>query len=118
MLLMRLCWQSPRQKTSNESAGCRVVLRVGRVVACGVVFDVYKEGRKVKMSWNIYDVEVGAYIETQVSNKRGGHNLDGAIIKGIIKDIVVTHNMVRLESGWCCHTKDTLLTYVPRKGGE
>ena len=63
--------------------------------------------------WNLNDVSKGDYIEVQVINKRGDRNLDGVIMFGKIKDIVTTHKMVRLESGWCCHTKDTLVKHIP-----
>ena len=59
--------------------------------------------------WSLEDVSVGDYIEVQIVNKKGDRNLDGAILRGRIKDIVPAHSMVRLESGWCCHTKDRLL---------
>jgi hypothetical protein len=65
------------------------------------------------MMWNVENMSVGDYIEVQVINKRGDRNLDGAIIYGKIKDLVPSHRMVRLESGWCCHTKDELLKHVP-----
>lgn len=63
------------------------------------------------MTWKLADVNVGDYIEVEIVNKHGDHNLDGMILKGTIKDVVSTHNMVRLESGWCCHTKDLLVTH-------
>lgn len=64
--------------------------------------------------WSVSDVAVGDYIEVQVINKHGDRNLDGAIIKGTVKDLVPDHKMVRLESGWCCHTKDRLLKRVAK----
>jgi len=61
--------------------------------------------------WKVEDMAVGDYIMVQVVNKRRDQNLDGAIIRGKIKDLVPSHNMVRLKSGWCCHTKDRLLKH-------
>ena len=61
--------------------------------------------------WKVEDMEVGDYIEVQIINKHRDHNLDGCILRGNIKDVVPSHNMVRLESGWCCHTKDRLLKH-------
>ena len=64
-------------------------------------------------TWSLDDVSVGDYIEVQIVNKKGDCNLDGMILCGRIKDIVPKHSMVRLESGWCCHTKDRLLKLEP-----
>ena len=61
--------------------------------------------------WNLNDISVGDTIEVEVVNKRGDRNLDGARIRGKIKDVIHAHNMVRLESGWCCHTKDRLIRH-------
>ncbi len=61
--------------------------------------------------WKVENMEVGDYIEVQIVNKHGDRNLDGGILSGRIKDLVPSHNMVRLESGWCCHTKDRLLKH-------
>jgi hypothetical protein len=61
--------------------------------------------------WKVEDMEVGDYISVQVVNKKRDRNLDGAIISGKIKNLVYSYNMVRLESGWCCHTKDRLLKH-------
>ena len=61
--------------------------------------------------WKVEDVQVGDYISVQISNPRGDRNLDGAILRGKVKDLDPSHNMVRLESGWCCHTKDRLLEH-------
>lgn len=63
------------------------------------------------MNWKVEDMAVGDYIECRVINKKGGRNLDGTILRGKIKDLVPSHNMVRLKSGWCCHTKDELLVH-------
>jgi hypothetical protein len=60
--------------------------------------------------WSVSDMEMGDTIKVMVNN-RGSRNLDGAIIGGTIKDLEPDYNMVRLESGWCCHTKDTLLLH-------
>ena len=65
--------------------------------------------------WNLNDVSVGDSIEVEVINKRGDRNLDGARIGGTIKDIVESHDMVRLESGWCCHTKDRLVSHLRKR---
>ncbi len=67
------------------------------------------------MIWEISDMEIGDYIEVQVVNKKGDRNLDGSVIKGTIIEIVHSHDMVRLKSGWCCHTKDTLLEHVKKE---
>jgi hypothetical protein len=61
--------------------------------------------------WKMENMGIGDYISVQVVNKRGDQNLDGAIISGKIKDLVPNYDMVRLESGWCCHTKDRLLKH-------
>ena len=63
------------------------------------------------MSWKVSDVKVGDFISTKVVNKKGDRNLDGSIIEGKIVELVPSHNMVRLESGWCCHEKDELLEH-------
>jgi hypothetical protein len=61
--------------------------------------------------WEVSDMKVGDYIEVQIINKKGDRNLDGAILKGKIKDLEPSYKMVRLESGWCCHTEDKLLVH-------
>jgi len=61
--------------------------------------------------WKVEDMIAGDYISVQVINKKGDRNLDGAIISGKVKDLVPSYDMVRLESGWCCHTKDKLLKH-------
>jgi hypothetical protein len=61
--------------------------------------------------WKVEDMAVGDYISVQIINKHGDRNLDGCILSGKIKDLVLSHNMIRLESGWCCHTKDRLLKH-------
>ena len=61
--------------------------------------------------WSVENMAVGDTIKVMVINKRGDHNLDGAIISGVIKDLEPSYKMVRLESGWCCHTKDKLLSH-------
>ena len=68
------------------------------------------------MYWRVSDMRVGDFISTQVVNKKGDRNLDGSIISGKIKDLEPSYNMVRLESGWCCHTKDKLLEHTPQIG--
>ena len=66
-------------------------------------------------NWNIEDMAIGDYIIVQVVNKKGDRNLDGAILRGKIKELEPFYNMVRLESGWCCHTKDKLLKHERRE---
>jgi hypothetical protein len=66
--------------------------------------------------WRVEDMRAGDYVSVRIVNKRGDHNLDGGILRGIIKDMVVEHRMVRLESGWCCHEKDDLLEH--REAGK
>ncbi len=61
--------------------------------------------------WNVEDMAVGDIIKVMVVNKKGDRNLDGVIISGRIKDLEPKYDMVRLESGWCCHTKDRLLDH-------
>lgn len=61
--------------------------------------------------WNVEDMAIGDYISTGIMNKMGDRNLDGAVLRGTIVELVPSHNMVRLESGWCCHTKDKLLEH-------
>ena len=68
-------------------------------------------GKEAKMSWKVSDMEIGDNIVVQVVNKKGDRNLDGTILRGTIKELVPSHNMVRLESGWCCHVKDKLLKH-------
>lgn len=63
------------------------------------------------MSWSLDDVEVGDYMRTRVSNPKGDRNLDGAVMAGIVEELVPKHQMARLSSGWCVHTKDELLTH-------
>ncbi len=62
--------------------------------------------------WNLADVAVGDYIEVRIENKQGDRNLDGCVVYGRVKDIVPGHRMVRLDSGWCAHTKDTLIKHT------
>jgi len=64
--------------------------------------------------WRVEDINVGDFIRVLIENKRGDRNLDGTILSGKVKDLVPDYKMVRLESGWCCHTKDRLLEH--RKG--
>jgi len=61
--------------------------------------------------WRVEDMQVGDFIRVRIINKRGDRNLDGMELSGKIKDLVQSHQMVRLESGWCCHTKDELLEH-------
>lgn len=63
--------------------------------------------------WEVSDMAVGDTVSVQIVNKKGDRNLDGGILEGKIKDLVPEYNMVRLESGWCCHTKDRLLKHEP-----
>lgn len=65
----------------------------------------------MKRYFSLDGVEVGDYVAVRVENKKGDRNLDGAIIKGKVKDLVPKHSMARLESGWCVHTKDVLLEH-------
>lgn len=65
--------------------------------------------------WVVSDMRPGDFIRVQIENKRGDRNLDGATLSGVIQECVPSHDMVRLESGWCCHTKDHLLEHV--RGG-
>ena len=62
--------------------------------------------------WNVEDMTVGDTIKVMVVNKKGDKNLDGCILSGRIKDLKPEYDMVRLESGWCCHTKDRLLEHT------
>ena len=64
--------------------------------------------------WKVNDMKVGDTIAVQVTNKKGDRNLDGVIIQGTIKDLEPDYKMVRLESGWCCHTKDKLLKHTKK----
>ena len=61
--------------------------------------------------WHVEDTRIGDFIRVQIINKKGDRNLDGMILEGKIKDLVPSHGMVRLESGWCCHTKDLMLEH-------
>ncbi|KKK94593.1 hypothetical protein LCGC14_2681250 [marine sediment metagenome] len=61
--------------------------------------------------WRVEDVQPGDYISVQISNPHGDRNLDGVILRGKVKDLVPSHRMIRLENGWCCHTKDRLLEH-------
>jgi len=69
----------------------------------------------MEQHWRVEDMAVGNYIVVQIVNKKGDRNLDGAILKGKITELIPSHNMVRLDSGWCCHTKDKLLEYTKEK---
>ncbi len=64
--------------------------------------------------WCVSDVAVGDYIEVQIINKKGDRNLDGAVIRGVIKELHPDYKAVEVESGWWCHTKDKLLKRVAR----
>ena len=66
---------------------------------------------RIASGWDIESVRPGDYIRVEVVNKRGDCNLDGATISGIVKEVVVSHRMVRLDSGWCCHAKDLLIEH-------
>lgn len=61
--------------------------------------------------WNVEDMEVGDYIVIQIRSKHGDRYLDGCTISGKIKELVPSHDMVVLESGWGCHTTDKLLKH-------
>ena len=65
--------------------------------------------------WNLDDVEIGDFIKVQIINKRGDRNLDGAVMKGTIKELVPSHRFARLDSGWCAHTKDILLEHKKKE---
>ena len=62
--------------------------------------------------WEVDDMKVGDYISVQVINKKGDRNLDGVILSGVIMELKPDYKMVKLESGWCCHTKDRLLKHT------
>jgi len=68
--------------------------------------------------WKVEDMQVGDYIAVRVNNPHGDRNLDGVIIGGKIKDLEPSLNMVRLDTGWCCHTKDQLLGHVPTEAPQ
>lgn len=61
----------------------------------------------------IYNKEIGVgdFVRVVVVNKKGDRNLDGTVISGVVKDEVPSHNMLRLESGWCVHAKDRLVEH-------
>lgn len=61
--------------------------------------------------WRVEDVKIGDYISVKISNPHGDRNLDGVVLRGKITALYPSHKMVRLESGWCCHTKDRLLEH-------
>jgi len=63
--------------------------------------------------WNLDDVSVGDYVKVEVVNKHGDRNLDGAQMDGIVTELVPSHNMARLDSGWCVHAKDKLVEHRP-----
>ncbi|MEE9568333.1 MAG: hypothetical protein V3W37_03015 [Candidatus Binatia bacterium] len=65
--------------------------------------------------WNLDSVRVGDYVEVEVVNKYGDRNLDGMILKSMVTDLVPTHNMARLNTGWCIHTKDRLVTHTTKE---
>ena len=64
--------------------------------------------------WKVGDMAIGDFVEVQVMNKKGDRNLDGMILRGIIKELSPSHNMVKLHTEWCCHTKDKLLKHIPK----
>jgi len=64
--------------------------------------------------WKVEDMAIGDFVEVQVMNKKGDRNLDGMILRGIIKELSPSHNMVKLHTEWCCHTKDKLLKHIPK----
>jgi len=66
------------------------------------------------MSWDLSAVEVGDYIKVQIVNKKGDRNLDGGTLAGTIVEINSTYQQAQLDTGWCVHTKDTLLEHKPR----
>ncbi len=68
--------------------------------------------------WKVEDMQVGDYISVRVNNPHGDRNLDGVIIGGKIKDLEPSLKMVRLDTGWCCHTKDHLLGHVPTEAPQ
>ena len=70
-----------------------------------------EEGGGMMEHWKVEDMSVGDIIKIMIINKNSDRNLDGTILSGRIKDLVPKHNMVRLESGWCCHIKDRLLRH-------
>lgn len=61
--------------------------------------------------WHVEDVRPGDYIEVQIENKLGDRYLDGVVLRGTVKELVPDYGMVRLDTGWCAHTKDHLLTH-------
>jgi len=64
--------------------------------------------------WKVEDMAIGDFLEVEVINKKGDRNLDGSIIRGTIVELVPSHNMVKLHTEWCCHTKDKLLRHIPK----
>ncbi len=63
------------------------------------------------MYWLVEDMNIGDFIKVEIINETGDRNLNKERLSGKIKDLVPSHNMVRLESGWCCHTKDRLIEH-------
>lgn len=70
--------------------------------------------------FDLTDIAVGDFVTVEVVNKRGDRNLDGARLSGVVKELVPGHNMARLESGWCVHTKDRLVEHrqAPKEVGR
>jgi len=65
------------------------------------------------MGW-LDSVSVGDWVEVEIINPHGDRNLDGGILKGTVTEIVGSpHYMVRLDTGWCAHSKDRLLEHRP-----
>jgi len=63
------------------------------------------EQRKLRLE----DVSVGDYIEVRIGD--AGH-LSGGLLFGNIVEINPNHGLVKLETGWCCSVRDTLLKKV------
>lgn len=61
-------------------------------------------------------IAVGDYLEVQIENKQGDHNLDGTILSGMVVRKYAPHRFVQLHTGWCCHEKDRTFLHIPEEG--
>ena len=57
------------------------------------------------------EIKSGDFVKVRVG---GNGHLSGGYLEGVVKDEEESHKMLRLESGWCVHAHDELLTHKPK----
>jgi hypothetical protein len=59
------------------------------------------------------EITVGDYVEVEIVSRDTSHPLHGGKLTGRVAGEEPDYNMLRLDSGWCCHARDKLLVHKP-----